>query len=56
MTRFDWGILAFTTLIFAVILEVSLTDSNRYIKYDCRMADISVDMPLQIKQLCKARK
>lgn len=56
MTKFDWFMVGITGLILVVALEVSLSDSARYVKYDCRVAEISPDTPLEVKQLCRNKK
>lgn len=56
MTKFDWIMAGITGLILVVVLEVSLTDSARYVKYDCRLVNTSPDMPEDVKRMCRSRR
>jgi len=43
-------ILAISLLVFAVYL---LTDSHGVVVYDCRLAEISPDIPIDVKEECR---
>lgn len=50
----------FVTFIVAIIVitagEIMLRDGNRYVKYDCRLVDVSPDMPEDVKRICRSRR
>lgn len=56
MSKYDWFIIAFTGFILALTLEISLTESGRYVKYDCRTVNTNPDMPEKVKELCRNKK
>jgi hypothetical protein len=47
--------LVIVLLIILVVLSFyyTLTDDNREVVYDCRMAEISPDFPLKAKEECR---
>lgn len=56
ITKFEMIVIGLVTLIFIVVGEVMFRDTERYVKYDCRMVDVSPDMPEQVKQMCRSRR
>lgn len=56
MTKFEWFIVGVIGLILAVTFEIALSDSGRYVKYDCQLVGISPDIPEVVKQECRRKK
>ena len=56
MTKFELTLIIVVGGILGLIAEISITDSVRYVKYDCKIAEISPDVPLEVKQQCRKRK
>lgn len=42
--------------LFILVAHIMIEDSNKMIRYDCRMVDVSPDMPEQVKQMCRSRR
>lgn len=55
MTKFDILVIVFTFIIFFVMADIMFED-GKYVKYDCRLVDISPDIPDQVKRLCRGIK
>lgn len=53
MTKFEWALVILVGFALAMVAEIAITDSNRYVKYDCRLAETSPDMPLDVKRMCR---
>lgn len=56
MTKFEWFMVGVVGLILAVTVEIALNDSGRYVRYDCRIAEISPDYPVEVKNVCRSKK
>jgi hypothetical protein len=46
-------LLAFITIIFFVFVTFIIIPKHRVIAYDCRVAEISPDIPIDIKNQCR---
>ena len=53
MTKFELTLIIVVGGILGLIAEISITDSVRYVKYDCKIAEISPDFPIEVKQRCR---
>ena len=53
---YDILFIAFTIAFFVIIAEIMITGTRHEVRYDCRMAEISVDVPAQVKELCRKKK
>ena len=53
MTKFEWFLMITVGFVLVLVLEIAITDSGRYVKYDCRIAEISPDYPVEVKKLCR---
>lgn len=56
MTKFEWWIVGIVALIVITAGEVMLRDKPYVVTYDCRMVDVSPDIPEQVKQMCRSRR
>ena len=45
-----------TVSIFMIVAHIMIEDSNRVVRYDCRMVDVSPDMPEDVKRMCRGRR
>ena len=53
-------LVAFTCGVFIIIATINLVDLKDRdpmvsVQYDCRLAEISVDYPLAVKELCRKK-
>lgn len=56
INAFEGFALIMVGLFFAGAASVMFSDTERYVKYDCRMVDVSPDMPEDIKRICRSRR
>lgn len=56
MTKFEWFLVILVGFALALVAEIAINDSNRYVKYDCRLAEISPDTPVEVKNMCRSMK
>jgi hypothetical protein len=56
INKFEVLVLFVVTLIFIAVGEVMFTDMGRYVKYDCRLVDVSPDIPEDVKRMCRSRR
>ena len=56
INKFEALVLLIVTLIFIAVGEVMFRDADRYVKYDCRLVDVSPDMPEDVKRMCRSRR
>jgi hypothetical protein len=57
MFKYFWLFLPFVILILMMtaILHVAVQADKRTIKYDCSIAEISPDFPIQVKEACRKK-
>lgn len=53
MTKVEFFLLGLVGIILGTTAEIAWHDSGRYVKYDCNLVGVSVDMPEQVKQQCR---
>jgi hypothetical protein len=56
INKFEWFVIFIVAIIVITAGEVMLKDTNRYVKYDCRLVDVSPDMPEDAKRICRSRR
>lgn len=51
------GFVAAIAFIFILCVTiVMMTENTKYVKYDCRLVNISPDMPEDVKRMCRVAK
>lgn len=56
MNKFE-GFILILVFVFAIGLSETVFKSNRHeVKYDCRLVDVSPDMPEEVKRICRSRR
>ena len=42
--------------VFFILANMMFAYTGREVKYDCRMVDVSPDMPEDVKRMCRSRR
>lgn len=50
------ALLLFLALIVALLMLLSSPKQENIVAYDCRLAEISPDIPVEVKELCRQRR
>ena len=56
MTKIDILSLFFMLFVGIVYIMYDVQDGRRYIKYDCRLAEVAPDYPQEVVNQCRSRK
>lgn len=56
ISKFEWWVVGVVALIVITAGEVMLRDKSYVVTYDCRMVDVSPDMPEDVKRICRSRR
>lgn len=56
ITKFEYFVVFIVAVIVISAGEVMIRENIHEVKYDCRMVDISPDMPEQVKKICRSRR
>lgn len=56
INRFEGFILFVVAVIIITAGEVMLREKPYVVTYDCRMVDVSPDMPEDVKRICRSRR
>ena len=56
MNKFEYFVTFIVLIIVVTAGEVMLRDRRHGVKYDCRLVDVSPDMPEDVKRICRSRR
>ena len=56
INKFEFFVLCFVGFILGWAAFGMFSEDTRYVKYDCRLVDVSPDIPEDVKRMCRSRR